>query len=93
MADISKIDMRKFTPASELIITGKLVRDSKTGAYNIDSKALVKDEEILMSKSQFDGGMKNIKGVPVTITPDGKQPVFPDIEAEESKPVEDVKTK
>ena len=93
MADISKIDMRKFTPASELIITGKLVQKSKTGAYNIDSKALVKDEEILMSKSQFDGGMKNIKGVPVTITPDGKQPVFPDIEAEELKPIEDVKTK
>ena len=92
MAD-TKIDTRKFTPATELIVAGKLVQDSKTGAYNIDSKALVKDEEILMSKLQFDSGMKNIKGVPVTITPDGKQPVFPDIEAEELKPVEDVKTK
>ena len=93
MADISKIDMRKFTPAADLMASSKLAQDAKSKAYTIDLKALAKGEEILMSKSEFDGGMKNIKGVPVTITPDGKQPVFPDIEAEESKPVEDVKTK
>ena len=93
MADKIIVDTRKFTPAADLMASSKLVQDAKSKAYTIDSNALAKGEEILMSKSEFDGGMKDIKGVPVTITPDGKQPVFPDIGAEELKPIEDVKTK
>lgn len=82
---------RVFTPATKLLADGKLVQDSMTKTYAIDKAALVKGEEILMSVSEFIGGMKNIKGVPVTITPDGKQPIFPSIEAEELKPIEDIK--
>ena len=89
MADL----IRKFTPAATLIADKKLIVDSVKQAYTIDPKTLAKGEEVLMSHTDFIKGMKNIKGVPVTITPDGKQPIFPDIEAEELKPVEDVKTK
>ena len=79
------------TPASKLITDGKLVQNSKTMAYTIDKAVLAKGEEVLMSVTEFINGMKNIMGVPVTITPDGKQPIFPDIEAEELKPIEDIK--
>ena len=80
-----------FTPASKLITDGKLVQNSKTMAYTIDKAVLAKGEEVLMSVTEFINGMKNIMGVPVTITPDGKQPIFPDIESEELKPIEDIK--
>ena len=89
MADISVKPI--FTPASKLITDGKLVQNSKTMEYTIDKAVLAKGEEVLMSVTEFINGMKNIMGVPVTITPDGKQPVFPDIEAEELKPIEDIK--
>jgi hypothetical protein len=87
MADL----IRKFTPAATLITDKKLIVDSIKQAYTIDPKTLAKGEEVLMSHTEFVGGMKNIIGVPVTITPDGKQPIFPDIEAEELKPIEDIK--
>lgn len=79
---IGGIDMGKFTPATTLITEGKLAYNSLTKAYSISKEALAKGEEVLMSHAEFVGGMKNIKGVPVTITPDGKQPVFPDIDKE-----------
>lgn len=82
---------RVFTPATKLLIDGKLVQNSKTMEYSIDKTVLAKGEEVLMSVTEFINGMKNIMGVPVTITPDGKQPIFPDIEAEELKPIEDIK--
>ena len=83
MADKIMVDTRKFTPAAELMASSKLVQDAKSKAYTIDSKALAKGEEILMSKSEFDAGMKNIKGVPVTITPDGLPPKEIDTEYKE----------
>lgn len=89
MADLSVKPI--FTRASKLITAGKLVQDSKTQTYIIDKAVLAKGEEVLMSVTEFISGMKNIKGVPVAITPDGKQPIFPDIEAEELKPIEDIK--
>lgn len=82
---------RVFTPATKLLADGKLVQNSKTMAYTIDKAVLAKGEEVLMSVTEFINGMKNIMGVPVTITPDGKQPIFPSIEAEELKPIEDIK--
>ena len=85
---------RVFTPATKLLADGKLVQNSKTKTYVIDKAVLAKGEEVLMSVTEFINGMKNIKGVPVTITPDGKQPVFPDIEAieaKELKPIEEFK--
>lgn len=87
MADL----IRKFTPAATLITDKKLIVDSVKQAYTIDPKILAKGEEVLMSHTEFTNGMKNIMGVPVTITPDGKQPIFPDIEAEELKPIKDIK--
>jgi len=87
MADL----IRKFTPAATLIAGGKLIVDSVKHVYTIDPKTLAKGEEVLMSHTEFINGMKNLKGVPVTITPDGKQPIFPDIEAEELKPIEEFK--
>ena len=90
MADL----IRKFTPAATLITDKKLIVDSVKQAYTIDPKTLAKGEEVLMSHTDFIKGMKNIKGVPVTITPDGKQPIFPDIEAieaKELKPIEEFK--
>ena len=85
---------RVFTPATKLLADGKLVQNSKTKTYVIDKAVLAKGEEVLMSVTEFINGMKNIKGVPVTITPDGKQPIFPDIEAieaKELKPIEEFK--
>ena len=82
MADLI-IDTRVFTPVPKLITDGKLIQDSKTKAYSISKEALAKGEEILMSRAEFVAGMKNIKGVPVTITPDGKTPVFPDEDVKE----------
>lgn len=35
---------------------------------------LEKDEEVLMSHDEFVKGGKNIKGVPLTITPDCREP-------------------
>jgi len=37
---------------------------------------LEKDEEVLMSHDEFVKGGKNIKGVPLAITPYGSEPVF-----------------
>lgn len=35
---------------------------------------LAEDECVLMSKEEFDNGGKELKGVPVAITPDGEEP-------------------
>ena len=75
-------DTRKFTPAAELIDAGKIAFNSLTKTCTL-KEPLAKDEEVLMSASEFNAGMKNLKGVKVTITPDGKQPVFPDVESAE----------
>lgn len=91
MSMVEPKEKRVFTPATKLLIDGKSVQNSKTMAYTIDKAVLAKGEEVLMSVTEFIGGMKNIMGVPVTITPDGKQPIFPSIEAEELKSIEDIK--
>jgi hypothetical protein len=41
------------------------------------SKEIIEVKELLMSADEFKKGGKDIKGIPVTITPDGKPPVFP----------------
>lgn len=43
----------------------------KYADYN--GEALAEDECILMSKKEFDNGGKELKGVPVAITPDGEE--------------------
>ncbi len=49
------------------------------------SKEVVEIKEILMSAEEFAKGGKDIKGIPVTITPDGKPPVFPTEEEREKE--------
>jgi hypothetical protein len=52
----------------------KLTAEQKTKAI---SKEEIEVKELLMSADEFKKGGKDIKGIPVTITPDGKPPVFP----------------
>ena len=40
---------------------------------------LSKDDSVLMSAEEFAGKGKDLKNVPVTVTPDGKEPVEPTV--------------
>ena len=77
---MTKTDIRKFTSVADLVTSGKLVYNDLAKTYAIDEKSLDKGEEVLMSHKEFIDGGSGIKGVPVTITLDGKQPVFDDID-------------
>ena len=47
-----------------------------------DSKVpLKKDKMVLMSGKEFDGGGKNLIGVPTCITPDGSIPILYPVES------------
>ena len=39
-------------------------------------QALAVDEQVLMSHDEFDAGGKDLRGVPLAITPDGNEPVL-----------------
>lgn len=50
----------------------------QVGKVDVETFLKGDDNEVLMSHWEFIEGGKNVKGVPVTITPDGKEPVFVD---------------
>jgi hypothetical protein len=56
------------------------------------SKEIIEVKELLMSGKEFANGGKDIKGIPVTITPDGEPPVFPTDEDLEREMQDEVQT-
>lgn len=64
-------------------------------AYKDFSGKIVKGNIVLMSAAEWEAGGKNLTGVPVTITQDGKEPVDaveisqPEISPPESEPEPD----